>query len=185
MLLWNVDVEPKKQRTYTLLLLETGSLPFKIMAIERVVEYVLKVQKRTHKGKILCSGSMQDIVKWFGRWDATHLLHDASLDSSVNEAFLQHRYIMTWDKCGGSCFTHYTTDVATNYKTIFFAERGNRTHIYIFEPIPLSAIWTIASIWLSSHALRYETGRWGTSDECWHKRPFLPLRILSVNTLIT
>ena len=118
-----------------------------------------------YKSKILCSDWMQDLEKWFGRWDATHLLHDASLDSSVNEAFLQHRYIMTWDKCGGSCFTHYTTDVATNYKTIFFAERGNRTHIYIFEPIPLSAIRTIASIWLSSHALRYETGRWGTSDE--------------------
>ena len=81
-----------------------------------------------------------------GRWDATHLLHDASLDSSVNEAFLQHRYIMTWDKCGGSCFTHYTTDVATNYKTIFFAERGNCTRRYMLELIPLSATRTIASM---------------------------------------
>ena len=26
---------------------------------------------------------------------------DASLDSSVNQAFLQRQCIMTWDKCGG------------------------------------------------------------------------------------
>ena len=48
-----------------------------------------KIQK-THKSKMLCSGWMQDMEKWFGRWDVTHLLHNASLDSSVNEAFLQH-----------------------------------------------------------------------------------------------
>ena len=56
--------------------------------------------------------------KWFCRWDATHLLHDASLDSSVNEAFLQHQCITTWEKCGGAHFTHYTTRVASKYKTV-------------------------------------------------------------------
>ena len=176
-------LQVKKQTPYTLLLLETGSLPIEIMAMERVVAYMFKVKKspshrlpriaweaskkiqKTHKSKILCSGWMQDIEKWFRRWDATHLLHDASLDSSVNEAFLQRQCIMRWDKCGGSRFTHYTTHVAPNYKSIFFAERGNRTHRYMLEPIPLSAIRTIASMRLSSHALRCETGRWGTSDE--------------------
>ena len=72
---------------------------------------------------------------------------------------------MTWEKCGGSCLTHYSTHVAPNYKTIFFAERGNRTHRYMLEPMPLSAIQTIASMQLSSHTLRCETGHWGTSDE--------------------
>ena len=75
------------------------------------------------------------------------------------------QYIMTWDKCGGSRFTHYTTHVALNYKNIFFVERENHTHWYFLEPIPLSAIWTIASMRLSSHALRCETRCWGTSDE--------------------
>ena len=103
--------------------------------------------------------------KWFGRWDATHLLHDASLYSSVNEAFLQLQCIMTWEKCGGSHFTHYTTHVAPNYKTIFFAERGNHTHRYMLDTIPLSVIRSIASMRLSSHTLRCEVGRWGTSDE--------------------
>ena len=108
---------------------------------------------------------MQDIEKWFGRWDARHLLHDASLDSSVNYAFLQFQCIMTWDKCGGSHFTHYTTHVTPNYKIIFFTERGNRTHRYMLEHISLSTIQTIASMRLSSRALWCETGRWGTSDE--------------------
>ena len=83
---------------------------------------------------------MQDMKKWFGRWDATHLLHDASLDSSINEAFLQCRCIMTWDKCGGSRFTHYTTHVARNYQNHILAERGNHTHRYMLEPTQLSAI---------------------------------------------
>ena len=35
----------------------------------------------------------------------------------------------------------------------------------MLEPIPLSATRTIASMRLSSHALRCEIGHWGTSDE--------------------
>ncbi|MCO5575516.1 hypothetical protein L7F22_029317 [Adiantum nelumboides] len=108
---------------------------------------------------------MQDIKKWFGRWDALHLLYDASRDPNVNEAFLQRRCIIAWETLGGSRFIHYTTHVAPNYKAIFFSERGSRTHPYMLEPIPLSAIRTIASIRLSSHSLRCEIGRWGTEEE--------------------
>ena len=146
--------------------------------MERVVQYMLKVpshrhpriaweaSKKTHKSIILCSGWMQDMEKWFGRWDATHLIHDASLDSSINEAFLQRQCIMTWDTCGGSPFTHYTTHVALNYKTTFFVERGNRvSHRFMLETIQLCTIQTIASMRLSSHALRCEMGHWGTGDE--------------------
>ena len=72
-----------------------------------------KIQK-THKSKIVCSGWMQDMEQWFGGWDATHLIHDTSLDSSVNEAFLQPQCIITCQNCGGSHFAHYTT--IYNYK---------------------------------------------------------------------
>ena len=77
--------------------------------------------KRPIKTK-LCSSWMQDMEKLFDRWDATPLLHDAPLDSSINEVFLQRQCIITWEKCGGSRFTHYTTHVAPNYKTIFFGK---------------------------------------------------------------
>ena len=70
--------------------------------------------KRRIKEKLSIPIGCKIWKKWFGRWDATYLLHDASLDSSINEAFLQQQCIMTWDKCGGSRFTHYTTHVASN-----------------------------------------------------------------------
>ena len=72
-------LQVKKQKSYILLLLETRSLPIETMTMERVVEYMLKVQKspshqlpriaweaskniqKTHKSKILCSGWMQDM----------------------------------------------------------------------------------------------------------------------------
>ncbi|MCO5601339.1 hypothetical protein L7F22_055459 [Adiantum nelumboides] len=108
---------------------------------------------------------MQDIKKWFGRWDALHLLYDASRDTNVNEAFLQRQCITAWEPLGGSRFIHYTTHVAPNYKAIFFSKRGSHTHPYMLAPIPLSAIRTDASIRLSSHSLRCKIGRWGTGEE--------------------
>ena len=72
---------------------------------------------------------------WYGRWNATHMLHGASLDFSINEAFRnsESRCIMTWEKCGDSSFTHYIIYVAPNYKTIFFAKREKCTHRYMLE----------------------------------------------------
>ena len=81
---------------------------------------------------------MQDMEKWFGRWDTTHLLHDKSLDSSVNEFFLQFQCIMTWKNV--EAHTSHITQVEPNYKTIFFTEQGNRTHQCMLEPILLSVI---------------------------------------------
>ena len=50
-----------------------------------------------------------------------------------------------------------------NYKTIFFAKQGSRTHGYMFEPMSLLAIWILAFMRLGSNAC--ETEHWGTSDE--------------------
>ena len=75
-------LQVKKQTSYTLL--DMGSIPIEIIAMERVVEYMLKVQKsvshqlprivwearkksqKMHKSKKNCFGWMQDIEKWFG-----------------------------------------------------------------------------------------------------------------------
>ncbi|MCO5599235.1 hypothetical protein L7F22_053336 [Adiantum nelumboides] len=101
----------KTQTPYMLLLLESGSLPIEVMGMERVVGYILKMQKRAshwlpkiaweaskkvqkmHKSKLLSLGWTQDIKKWFGRWDALHLLYGASRDPNLNEAFLQWQCI--------------------------------------------------------------------------------------------
>ncbi|MCO5602927.1 hypothetical protein L7F22_057067 [Adiantum nelumboides] len=125
---------------------------------------------------------MQDIKKWFGRWDALHLLYDASRDPNVNEAFLQRQCIIAWETLGGSRFIHYTTHVAPNYKAIFFSERGSRTHPYMLEPIPLSAIRTIASIRLSSHSLRCEIGRWVAERSFIDYALYVPSKFKSLRT---
>ena len=75
--------------------------------MERIVEHMLKMRQnpshrlpiiawgarkkvqKTHKSKTLRLGWMQDIKKWFVRWDELHLLKDALRDHAVNEAFLQ------------------------------------------------------------------------------------------------
>ena len=91
---------------------------------------------------------MQDMAKWFGRRDATHLLHDALLDSSMNEVFLQWQCIMTRDNVEAHALHIFYRCCAPNYKT------------YMLEPIPLYSIRTIASVPLISHALRCETRHW-------------------------
>ena len=66
----------KAQTPYTLLLLESGSLPIEVMSKERIIAYMLKMQKhpshwipkltwkaskrvqKTHKSKILSSGQI-------------------------------------------------------------------------------------------------------------------------------
>ena len=40
-------------------------------------------------------------------WDAKHLIHDASIDSYVNKAFLQPQYIMTWENVRLTLHTIY------------------------------------------------------------------------------
>ena len=69
---------------------------------------------------------IENMHKWFGRYlgryVVLHLLHDASIDSSLNEAFQQYQCTMTWESYGGSYFTSYTTYVAPSYKSIFFGK---------------------------------------------------------------
>ena len=151
-------LQVKKETPYTLLLLETGSLPIEIKNVPHIdfLEFHGKQAKR----------SKRRIKAKFCVPVGCKIWKNGLVDEmQYTEAFLQCQCIMTWEKCGGSSFTHYTTHVAPNYKTIFFAKRGNCTHRYILEPIPLSSIRIIASMRISSHALRCETGRLGKSDE--------------------
>ena len=127
-------------------------------------KYLFLMIQKICRSKILGSIWMQDRNKWFGRWDALSLLHDASMDSSMREAILSQS-IAAWERFGGSCFTYYITYVAPNYETVF-SERWNYTHWYVLQLTDtyLFAIHTFASIWLSSHSLWYELERWGVGE---------------------
>ena len=43
--------------------------------LPRIAWEASKKFQKMHKSKFLCSSLMQDMEKWFGRWDATHLLN--------------------------------------------------------------------------------------------------------------
>ena len=68
--------------------------------------------------------------------------------------------------------------LAPNYKTICFAEWGNRIYQYMtLEPISLFAIRKIASRQLSSHSIRCEIRRWDTVDEIGRLCTFSPNQV--------
>ena len=75
----------------------------------------------------------RDMKKWFGKWNASHLLHDASIDSSRNVVFCNANK-SCFEKMWRLMFHTFNTYIAPNYKTIFI------TYGYMLDPIPLSAI---------------------------------------------
>ena len=40
---------------------------------------------------------MKEMNKLFGKWDASHLLHDMSMDYFVNYVFLKQQCIIAWE----------------------------------------------------------------------------------------
>ena len=105
---------------------------------------------------------MQDMDKWFGRRRVVHFLHDASIDSFVNDAFFPCYCIMTWGKCGDSQSIHYRHILHRTTKP-YFSLNGEITNEHMLEHNPLSTIQIIASIKFSSHSLKYKKGCWDIS----------------------
>ena len=83
-------------------------------AIKDHVEQLKEIQLNLSDHLLHAQAKYKKVIDRY-RLDSPPEIHYTSLDSSINEAFLQHQCIMTWDKCGGSHFTHYTTHVAPNY----------------------------------------------------------------------
>ena len=89
-----------------------------------------------------------------------HMLHDASIDSSMNEAFLQHQCIMIWSKCRDSRFQIILHVLHLTKKPCSLPNRKT-TQEYMLKPILLSAIPTIGSIQLSSSHSSSLMFEWG------------------------
>ena len=69
----------------------------------------------------------------------------------MNETFLQCLCITAWERFGHLRFIHHITNVA-QISRFNFLEWENCNQLYKLEPIPLSAIHTIASMRCSSHS---------------------------------
>lgn len=169
---------------YSILLIETGSLPIELLGMERTLQYLSKVTKlpkerlpylaweasckrqKTYKSKTLASGWMEDIKRWFKRWDAGILLSTPIEDGKVIESFLQRRLLCSWEEAiHRTKFTYYTKSINPTFKDQFFAPREQRVQPYLLEPVPQFAIRTVASIRTGSHHLRCETGRWHSTGQ--------------------
>ena len=127
------------------------------MAMERVVKCMLKIKKwpshwlpeialepskkmqKAHNNKFLSSIWIHDIEKWFGWWDVTHLLHDASIDPFTNEAILQRQHHFKWLHLSRKWYSS-SNEEAKHVNTIL-------------DQITLSIIWIVVSIRLSCHSL--------------------------------
>ena len=90
----------------------------------------------------------------------------ATLDSFVNEPFCNAN-VSTWEKCGSSHFTHYTTYVAPNYK-IYPSPNGvsiqmiicqNPSHCLPSEPFFQTTQLTLTMIGNGALGHKYESIR--------------------------
>ena len=61
----------------------------------------------------------------------------------MNEAFFATPMSHRWERCGGLCFTHYTTYVAPNYKSMFFPKHSCSHEYILLESIPFYTILTM------------------------------------------
>ena len=124
-------------------------------------EAIKRIPEDTSKLECLGFEWMEYMKKRFRRWDALHLLHDMSIDTSTNEVSLQGQCIVTLEICKHSHFMYCVAYIAPNYKTIFVTKHGNGTRWYMLEPIPSSTICNIPFRWFSSHSLLCKVKCWG------------------------
>ena len=102
----------------------------------------------------------------FSSSQATYVIH-APISwgqiSSVNETFCKANVSQL--RKDVLKFHQYITCVASNWKTIYFPGRGNRSHRYMVALIPLFTICPLASMLDSSHSHQREKRCWGTDEE--------------------
>ena len=149
-------------------LLETRSLPIEIMAMERVVKYMLNVQK-VHYINFQDSHEKQAKSSKRHKENFVFPLNTRygnmvwKMERNILASWGINRFLYEWGVFPTSIrrlmFINYTIYVVHKLKTMFFAD-GEITHINT-----CSTTQTITCIYLISHSLRCEIGCWGTSDE--------------------
>ena len=151
---------------YVLLLNRNKSLPIEIVAMERVVEYIFKVQKSSIIRFSRIAWEVKAKAKFWlqvvcniwrnGLEDGMQHTYFMRCQETANDASLQNQHITEWEKCGGSCVTRYTMYIAPNHITMFFSKCENWTRGYMLELFQFPTIRTNVPIRDSSHSLRDE-----------------------------
>lgn len=166
---------------YSIMLIETGTRPIELRALERVFKYIKKVKtmkpqrlpmkaweaskrpQKTNKSKMLSSGWWQDIKGWFQRWKVTSYLEMSSgeMDEKAFHKALLGVLQQKWQSAEKRAkYEYYCTHINPIYWDTYSQEEENAQK-YITMPIPANARRSIALIRTRSHTLEVEKGAWG------------------------
>lgn len=178
----------KKTTPYSVLLLETGRMPIEMKALRQVYTYIMKIKlmpptrlphiawnvggkpQKTKKSKFLVSSLIQDIKKWFGRWNVqeyvdmqieqgkTHeymLKFDIALLQSLHEKWQNTMHRSKWE--------YYCKYINPKYWDNYKAPKPE-AQPHISTPMPYKARHAITMMRMRSHMLKIETGSWLKMD---------------------
>ena len=174
----------KKTTPYSVLLLETGNMPLEMQALKRMFKYIMKIKlmpntriprrawesgcalQKTKKSKFISSSLIQDIRKWFAKWNVEAYVdmqihegkegeHMLNFDIAILDA-LHTKWKMTIHR---SKFEYYCKHVNTQYWEHYKTSQPE-AQIHIRTPMPHMARRAISLMRTRSHILKVETGGW-------------------------
>ena len=121
----------------------------------------MKPQKN-YKSKLLATGWMIDIRKWFGRWTVNTYVDQAE---AINiNAFEASLLSAMWDKWMSSekrtKLEYYYMNIINIDARSVYLQQGARAQDYITTPMPTHVRSAFAHFCMPSHSLAIESGAW-------------------------
>ena len=171
----------KSTTTYQVMLLETGTRPIEMLAIQRVYRYITKVKnmpshrlpylawnvgcklQKTHKSKILSSGWMVDIRKWFKQWGVEDLLELSgdAMQYVVIEERLMESLRVKWQDAKRPKLEYYIANINPEC-WIRYSESMpmNRIQPYLITSMSSNSRRGLTLLRTRSHKLGIEVASW-------------------------
>lgn len=174
----------KKTTPYSVLLLETGTRPLEMKALQRMLTYIMKVKlmpstriphiawkagcalQKTKKSKLLTSSLIQDIRKWFAKWNVEAYADMPIVKGKEGECMLNFEIALRdclhnkWrTTTHRSKFEYYCKHINTKYWELYRTSKPE-AQVHIQTPMPHMARKAITLMRTRSHLLKIETGGW-------------------------
>lgn len=170
----------KSTTPYVLLLLETGRRPIEVYAMVRVLRYVIRVRQmddsrlpkkawaastclqKTRKSKVLSTGWVLNIQKWFKRWEVDRYLNmtpeDICMDTFQID-LLRAYQAKHQSKGADGKLAYYNMHIYPSCWESYMQVEAH-TQPYIANPLSVAFRRNIARLRTRSHTLAIETGAW-------------------------
>lgn len=178
----------KTTTPYSVMLLETGRRPLEITTMQRVYKYIMKVKRmptncmphvaweigclpqKNYKSKFITSSWMNDIRKWFTKWNVEEFLtmhiqegEKAEQELKFGIAVLDTLHMKWKTAVHKSKFEYYCKYINKEYwKQYTTCDPDAQVHIK--TPMPRNARRAITLMRTRSHMLKIETGGWQQID---------------------